>query len=322
MKKKILVTILTLAFALEATACTDIKDLIHIEYVDDEATETESSKSSTEKESTEKKSDEKETDAKEESDKKDDSTSNEATNVIQLKPSNIPLVSKDDGVPNSNLYFQYEGKIYKDYIDISTLTLINGNNKATANVDGFLGTDVNNCTRLVTDDKREYIYFEIDCDNDYYHLFVFDITKGKAKFVNDEWFSYTVDYNIKDANNIELGNFTELLCMFTYHNTYKVGPDGMPVPKDDIYTIQEDRTVTSKVSLELEVVDENGNSTGTKKTIPEGSTYMLVHVYKDCALDAKLDDGTIVRIPVNSIDCDAEYNGKPLNELFSSGAWD
>lgn len=246
--------------------------------------------------------------------------------TISLEPAGITLVSDGAELPDEDLYFIYEDKGSKSSsiegsISIDTITLVNGDNKANTDVDGFYYPDINSCTRLTTDDNREYIYFETDSDNDYFHLFVFDITNGNAKFVGDTWFSYTGKNSFDDPNNIAVTHFTECLCMFSYTCTYMVGPDGMPVPKSDIAIIEDDRNVTSQKALELEVVDQDGNATGNKITVPKGSNYKLVHVYKECGIDAELDDGTIVRIPVTSVTYDGEFNGTRLNDLFTTGGW-
>ncbi len=243
----------------------------------------------------------------------------QASEPVYLEPANIAVVVEGGEVPDENLYFQIDGVVKDDYLNINNITLINGDNTATTEVYNINYLDKNGCTRLVTDDNREYIYLEVGSDNDYYDIYVFDITDGKAEFVGTDGFAYVGNTSITDANNMELWDFTECLCMFTYHNTYMVGPDGMPVAKDNIYTIEGDRSVVSSKALELEILDGEGNATGTMTTVPAESTYTLIDVYKDdtnCAIDAKLDDGTIVRIPVTSITYEAEYNGKPLNEIF------
>ena len=254
-------------------------------------------------------------------------TTVETAESIKLEPAGITLVSDGANVPDTDLYFIYEDKGSKSSsiegsVSIDTITLVNGENKVNTDIYGFYYPDSNKCTRLTTDDNREYIYFETDSDNDYFHLFVFDITDGNAKFVGDTWFSYTGSNSFDDPNNIEVTEYTECLCMFSYTCAYMVGPDGMPVPKSDLAIINGDRNIKSKKTLEFEVLDEDGNTTGNKITVPEGSNYKLVHVYKDCGIDAELDDGTIVRIPVTAVTYDGKCNGTPLDDLFSSGGWE
>ena len=308
MKKEILVTTLTLVLAIGSVACTN-KDVAEDNNASAEAT---TSEAATVSESVEETSSEAASEAS-------TAASMETADAIYIQPANIPLVDEGADAPDAELYFQNKSDIKSSDIYLGTITLVNGSNKATAEVNAALFPDINKCTRIVTDDNREYLYLETDCENDYFHLFVFDITDGKAELAGDEWFSYSGGLDFSDIDNMKFSNYTECLCMFSYHNECIVGPDGMPTPKDDISDIEGERSVTSKKALDLEIVDEEGNGTGTKKTVPKESTYTLVHVYKDCGIDAKLDDGTIVRIPVTSIGYDAECNGVPLNDLFVTG---
>ena len=306
-------------------ASESLEDLSSSDSSEETLEELSDSSEESSEESTEESSEESDVDS--ESDASTAATTEEVATTITLEPAGIIMVSDKADAPDTDLYFIYEDEGNKsssitDSVSIDTITLVNGENTATIDVNGFFYPSCNSCTRLTTDDNREYIYFETDSDNDYFHLFVFDITDGNAKFVGDNWYSYTGVNSFDDPNNIEITQFTECLCMFSFTLSYMVGPDGMPVPKSDIAMINGDRSVISQKALELEVVDEEGNGTGNMITVPKGSKYTLVHVYKDCGIDAKLDDGTIVRIPVTSITYDAECNGESLNDLFSTDSWE
>lgn len=265
----------------------------------------------------------------------DDSAKEASTEVTKadidayiLEPAGIPIISSEADPGDTPLYFTYDGKESDDFISYDNLTLVNNGQNATSDevAYGELYKPSNKCFRFKTDAGKEYIYIELNCENDYFQLAVFDITDGTAKFVGDNWFAYIgVDNEAStkdgytDPSHLRLGSRSDSFGTFSYSVVYKVGEDGMPTPAESGCTIEDVCTekVTSKKALDLEVVDSDGNPTGNMITVPAGSTYTLVNYYEDIpALDTKLDDGTVVRIPLSETGYEAKFNGTLIRDLF------
>ncbi len=240
--------------------------------------------------------------------------------------SGIPLLGKNQSAEGLDLYFKSDGDVDSKAEDIyvGELTLVNGKNEDTVSVcvNFFSGND---CTRMVTKDNREYLYLEADSSNDYYDLIVFDITDGKAKFVDEMWETYvyideldTSSPDFSDSNNILLGDISEGFGTFYYYNYYTVGPDGTPEPKEEagkVYRVCSEK-ITSKKALEFETVDSNGNPTGVNTTVPTGSVYVPIRTDGKSWVDAEISDGNVVRIRVNDFGYDATINGEYVRDLF------
>lgn len=266
----------------------------------------------------------------------DDSAKEASTEVTKtdidayiLEPAGIPMISSEADPGDTPLYFTYEGKESDDFISYDNLTLVNNGQKATSDEVSYgeLYKPSNKCFRFKTDAGKEYIYIELNCENDYFQLAVYDITDGTAKFVGDNWFAYIgVDNEAStkdgytDPSHLRLGSRDDSFGTFSYSVVYKVGEDGMPTPAESGCTIKDVCTekITSKKALDLEVVDSEGNPTGNMISVPAGSTYTLVNYYEDIpALDTKLDDGTVVRIPLSETGYDAKFNGTLIRDLFN-----
>lgn len=244
-----------------------------------------------------------------------------------LGDSGIPLLSEHQSALGFDLYFRCDGEVdpKADNNFVGNLTLVNGNNKVTTSFFLNIYTS-NNCTRMFTDDNREYIYLEADSSNDYYDLFVFDITDGQAKFVNDIWETYVFidELNVSspdfsDLNNILLGDISQGFGTFYYYNYYKVGPDGMPEPKEEACTIFKvcSEKITSKKAMDFQVVDDEGKLTGDKKTVPAGSVYTPIRTDGRNWIDAQISDGTVVRIRIIEFGYDGTINGEYVKDLFN-----
>lgn len=238
----------------------------------------------------------------------------------------IPVLSEDDDPHGLKLYFQYEGYRYDDEIQVDTLTIVNRNNRDTIELNSYLFPK-NDCTRIVTDDNREYLYLEVDSMNDYYKLVVCDISHGNAKFVDDTWFTYLYidpldcsSPDFTDPNNMIIGDLHQALGTFYYYNTYHVGADGTPEPNSEAYTIYDtccSEEITSLKALNLEVVDADGNLTGSVTTVPAGTVYEPISTDTESWIDCKISDGTIVRLRIDNYGYDGTINGTLVRDLFS-----
>ncbi len=176
-----------------------------------------------------------------------------------------------------------------------------------------------------------YLYIEGSSDNDYRSIYMFELTGGKIKELGEEAggveSSTTRTYYDDDGNNIYtmdcfydpellyIGEFQHLLSSFTGVKKCKVGDDGKIAVVDPNYRCLTDHKLTSKRDLKLKTVDASGNETG-EITVPSGSTFLPIisddKTYSDC----QLEDGTLVRLPVDSSDWPHKVDGDDLENVF------
>lgn len=185
---------------------------------------------------------------------------------------------------------------------------------------------------VVTADNREFVYIMIAGYDNSLELFAFEITDGNIKAAGTKWFSYADigamtdpayegEAVISDPNAMVFGNGKDLLGSVSYYGTYKVGDDGLPEFSGDFYTISwvctyED-DITTKVDIEAEEVDEDGNVKGNI-TVPAGSVVIPVRTDGDNFIDCRLEDGTLVRFTYSSTDYPRYINGTEMDDLFDN----
>lgn len=184
-------------------------------------------------------------------------------------------------------------------------------------------------TYIRTSDGRQYIYTEAMVDDIYDELFVFDLNKGKAKYVDGttsymkgitkltEDFIYYRMAGI-DPERIELFKQIDILVTFDAKAPYHVGKDGMP-ERDEPYKpvyIPTECTLKSKTDLTCDIVDEDGNVLSKKEKIKSGETFYIVATDDETYVDAKMSDGRIARLNVTSTKYPCEIDGVPADECF------
>ena len=186
-----------------------------------------------------------------------------------------------------------------------------------------------------TADNRNYIYIEYPDMSDYYNIYVFDLNNDDVKAVKngDGPVSYSYSYItgsddydtgriiLTDPENMSFGTKYDIFGSMIAVGKYRVGKDGLPEKKDNIYTIDWFWTdhVKSKEDLTLDVVDENGEIVSAGETIKKGETFMPLKMKDDngkVSLYAKLGDGRIVRLDYSSTKYPAEVDGRSVDDLF------
>lgn len=250
-----------------------------------------------------------------------------AENEDMLYLGDIPLISSEDSADGLDLYFQYDGDADDENPFIENLTIVNGSNEDTAEDIYCSLSEFDAGYHMVTEDDREYIYVDVAEGNDYYDVFVFDITDDNAEYLG--YFGHTSVYidtldsceDFSDPENMLICNTEDVLGTCQCYDYYHIGEDGMPESNTNGALIFHNCSynITSNESMELDIVDDEGNPTGEKKTVAAGSLFVPVRTDMESWINAQLDDGTMVRIYYEYDEEDYDYiiNGKSSDELFS-----
>ena len=240
----------------------------------------------------------------------------------------IPLICEDEDADGLDMYFQYDGYTSDDYVSINSLTLVNGKNKDTATDLCFNYSEISECYDIKTADNREYIFLDVEWGNDFYDIYEFDITEGGSKYVGEIGHVHMYIETLKesapdfdDPDNILIADISGALGTCECYDYYHINSEGLLESNTSgamIDRVVSDRII-SNTAMELEVVDADGNLTGEKITVPSGSTYVPVRTNLEDWIDAKIDDGTVVRIHYTYDDMLYEYriNGSTAKELFT-----
>lgn len=154
---------------------------------------------------------------------------------------------------------------------------------------------------LIRKDGKYFLYIDQYWDSDYECVDVFEITDHSVKYV--------------DGTDVELVDFMDPHCFVVREYVYMfesrlmeyecyVGPDGMPVSYEEVYSIdREGKTIDydyiSLVEITAQLLDEEGNLLGTTYTFPAGTEFTFIRT--DCKTyeDAKTGDGRYCRLYID-----------------------
>ena len=245
----------------------------------------------------------------------------------------LPLYAEDEAFENDGLYFKYQGENDEYGIYVESLTLYNGDNSATFE-DCYLNFDsdtysLNNCYHIVTAGGKEYLYLMAGDENDYYGLYVFDITDGGCSTVDSTWFAEVyIDYDgdekyvgssiLSNPNNMVFGHRCDGLGTFCYYNYFSVGEDGMPKAHSESCKISyvATQSIVSKKDIEMEKLDDTMQPTGEMVTVPSGTKMTIEATDGESWIDVKLSDGSYNRIHIENFGYEGTIGGVAIQDLF------
>ena len=174
------------------------------------------------------------------------------------------------------------------------------------------------------------LYIEAVAENDYRVIHMVDITNGEitdldyctGSFTSKDFESdYGEDYYIYTKGLFYNPNLFYLEIRQQYISTFdgvipaQVGENGEIKLLQDYYELPTDFNITSKMDLEFDEVDAEGNVIG-KTTIPKGTIYYMYRSDGETYVDCKTEDGTYVRIVVDHSDYPYLVNGINLEDAF------
>ena len=160
-------------------------------------------------------------------------------------------------------------------------------------------------------DGKVYLDTWRTMDNDYVSVHLFDLSDGipisignmdlapayRSAEEDGTGFEIYTDV-LTDPENLFLTTRFDLLSTYDAGKTYQIHDTPNPVSEEKYYTILRDLTLTSKMDVTADLVDEAGNVTESSQTIPSGSSFKLYRTDGKKLVDALLDDGRIVRFTV------------------------
>lgn len=178
-----------------------------------------------------------------------------------------------------------------------------------------------------------YVYVESPQDNDWQGLYLFDMNGEKPFKISETSGEITCEapeYSYEEGSYSETGaqlynpeHFyigTRMQTLSTYNGTrpYKVGAAGMTEPLLPWFTASSDGIVlTSKMDLELDVIDENtGETLESGVSFAVGTEFTICRTDDESYVDCRVSDGRLVRVPVESAEWPQTINGIDIEDVF------
>ncbi|MCR5213849.1 MAG: RsiV family protein [Eubacterium sp.] len=185
-------------------------------------------------------------------------------------------------------------------------------------------------TYIVRKDGKTYIYMDCQSDNDYHYIKGFELTGSEIKEledvdggfgpaesfyeVGDNYYNYSVP-NFYNPDYFFIEDRMNLISTYQGTRPCKIGDDGSIVPITEAFVSNTDITLTSKMDLELEIVDEEGTLI-ERSTIPSGTEFSPYKTNNKDYVDLKMKDGRIARVNIDGSDWPHIIDGKGLEEVF------
>lgn len=183
-------------------------------------------------------------------------------------------------------------------------------------------------TYLVTADNRTfYLYAEVNGDNDYSDIYVFDLSGEKPRLVegafgtgfawkdvvledgSEEW----VFPVFNDPSRFVLDTRVELLGTMSGLRVYHADPQtGKLVAQTDYLDVSgHEMPLTSLMDLQLMILPE-----GKTETVPAGTVFHFLRSDNSTYVDMRMSDGRECRIMVTLADWEPMVNGMPAMDCF------
>lgn len=120
---------------------------------------------------------------------------------------------------------------------------------------------------------------------------------------------------LTDPAHMLLASRFDLLSTYSAQKVYYVADSPVPESKDKLYTIIGETTLVSTKEIAAQKVDEDGKESKEMVNIPAGSSLTLVRTDGEKIVDARLEDGSLVRFTVTGT-YPQYINGIDINDLF------
>ena len=159
---------------------------------------------------------------------------------------------------------------------------------------------------VMTDDGHPYLYTEIQSENDWRTLEVFDLKGEKIHHVgtsNDSPHGALLN----DPDEFYLTRRVDALGTYDAYRKFHVGESGMPVAENEVYTKvnicdskEEETALVSTREFPVTVFDADGN--GKEEKLPAGTKYYVRATDMESFVDMELSDGRKCRLDVKRSD--------------------
>lgn len=187
-------------------------------------------------------------------------------------------------------------------------------------------------TLVKNSEGNYYVYVESMEDNDWHGLYLFDIngekpfkigetsgtfTSGTLEYSYEEGSYSEMTSQLYDPEHFYIGTRMQTLSTYNGSRPYKVGVTGMVEPLLPWFTTSPSIVLTSKMDLELDVVDEeNGETLEAGVRIPAGTEFTIWRTDDESFVDCQLSDGRMVRVPVEAEGWPQTINGRDIEDVF------
>lgn len=179
---------------------------------------------------------------------------------------------------------------------------------------------------LIGEDGKVYLYIFGLSDNDYSSLDVYDLSSGQPAFVesrNLSRASYPAEEEdnsycaavLSDPGYMPLSARFDILSTYSASKVFFLGGDGKPESSDPYYMIESQIQLKSKAVITADKVDEEGNVSSKDVKIPAGSSFDLYRTDGKKLVDARLSDGSLVRLHVEGT-FPGKIDGTEVEDLF------
>ncbi len=143
-------------------------------------------------------------------------------------------------------------------------------------------------TYYVKSNDNNYLYVQRRAESDFEMVSVFKITENSVEYIDDfqnSLGSFTNSLDFEVAKRMDL--------LSTYFGTADcfVGEDGMPIEKNNIYSVDGEVILISTVPITADLVDEEGNLSGTSHEFPAGTNFRFISTDSETYVDVLASDG-------------------------------
>ncbi|MCR5226834.1 MAG: hypothetical protein K6E27_06445 [Eubacterium sp.] len=235
-------------------------------------------------------------------------------------------IDGDGSLDYVDVTFNYFTEDESDYSYLDSIDVVAGNGSKTIVYYGFEEGDV----YFIKKGDSFYLYILGTAENDYKFIQMVDITDGNVRDLNsfdgtftakDYTYDYGEGYYSATRGLLYNPNFFYVRVRHQYISTLdatapaEVGDNGEIKLLQDYYDLPTDFCITSKVGLELDEVDADGNVIG-KTNISSGTDYYMYRSDGTSYVDCKTEDGKYVRIVIDDSEYPFTVNGIDLEEAF------
>ena len=159
---------------------------------------------------------------------------------------------------------------------------------------------------VMTDDGHPYLYTEIQSENDWRTMEVFDLKGEEIRHVGTSNDS-PHDALLNDPDGFYLTRRVDALGTYDAYRKFHVGESGMPVAENDVYTkvnvcdSKEDEAVLVS-TRELPVTMMEADGSEKEEKLPVGTKYYVRATDLENFVDMELSDGRRCRLAVKKSD--------------------
>ena len=171
-----------------------------------------------------------------------------------------------------------------------------------------------------------YLYVEQALENDYRKLYLYSISADGVEELRDlecGFFSpigvsdsYSCTELLSDPDSFTLESRTDALSTSSIYRKYHMGPGGIPVPDEEMWTIMTGRELTVLKEISVDIVDEEGTVLEEGVMISPGEKVTTLRTDDKEKIDVRTQDGRIARIMIDLSSWPMKVGDIEVSEIF------